>query len=71
VDVVVSELKKLKGKLVKIVYREHPNAEPYASVGIVKDANPSFVVVRGHDGLTHFIATDTIVRISERFSEKR
>ena len=64
--VMPTELEKLRGKLVKIVYKEHVNKEPYISEGVVKDANPSFVVVRGHDGLTHFIATSAIVRMSER-----
>lgn len=69
---VLKTLEKLKGKRVKVVYVETKQSEkPYNSEGILVDFNPSFVCVKAENNLIHFIATDTIVRISERFPEKR
>ena len=65
----LKEFKRLKGKEVKIVYRESESKEPYISEGKLVDASKSFVVVRAKNGLVHFIGTQSIVRLSERFSE--
>ena len=65
-----NQLKKLRGKRIKIVYQESAEKKAYVSEGKLVDGNPSFIVVKGNDGLAHFIATNKIIRISERFAEK-
>ena len=65
----LNQFKKLKKKQVKIVYKESDD-KIFASEGILQDANPSFVCVKASNGLIHFIATGSIVRISERFKEQ-
>ena len=65
----LNQFKKLKKKQVKIVYKESDD-RIFASEGILQDANPSFVCVKASNGLIHFITTNSIVRISERFAEK-
>lgn len=65
-----NQLKKLRGKRIKIVYQESTERKPYVSEGKLVDGNPSFIVLKGDDGLVHFIATSKIIRISERFAEK-
>lgn len=66
----LKEFKRLHNKYVKIVYKEGED-KILVSEGILCDINPSFVCVRGANGLVHYVATSTIVRISERFAEIR
>ena len=55
----------------KVVYKETEQQEkPFIAEGILVDGNPSFICLRGEKGLVHFIATDRVVRVSERFKER-
>ena len=66
---VVSQFKKLRGKQVKVVYREHLDGEAFTSEGLCMGCNPSFIVIKGRQGFAHFIALSSVIRISERRAE--
>jgi len=57
--------RRLKGKSVKVVYAESPYVEPRPVYGTLVDANESFICMKDRFGRTHFVATETIKRMSE------
>jgi len=55
--------KRLRGKKVKIVLKDGDRS--YIHMGMVVDANDSFLVERDSHGKIHFLSTSSIERISE------